>query len=95
MKQAVIELRRATGLSQQHFGSRMGLSTKSIQFYETGRIPGVKTLLWFAAAAEGLDRDDLYEVFMGDALMAQIDPPPGYQIEIHFRRSLPKGAKKQ
>ncbi len=85
LKDAILELRRASGKSQQVLATELGMATKTLQLYEQGRTPEPRKLLALAAYADRLDRDDLYEVFLGDALMEQLTPPPGYEIEINFR----------
>jgi hypothetical protein len=45
----------------------------------------------FAAFADEVDRDDLFAVFTG-ALLERLVPPPGWEVELNFRRSKP-GAK--
>jgi transcriptional regulator with XRE-family HTH domain len=88
LSQAIRELRRLSGKSQQVLATELGMTTRSLQLYELGRrIPEPKNLLALAARADALDNDELYEVFLGDALLAQLKPPAGYEIEVQFRRS--------
>jgi transcriptional regulator with XRE-family HTH domain len=86
LSEAIRELRRASGdKSQQVLATELGIATKTLQLYEKGRtLPEPKNLLALAAYADRLDRDDLYVVFLGDTLMDQLTPPPGYEVYLHF-----------
>ena len=95
---ATRELRRIAAKSQQVMATELGLATKSLQFYETGqRVPEPGKLLWLMAYADthAPDRADIYDAFT-TALMKQLLPPPGYEVELKFKPSPPakKGKKK-
>jgi transcriptional regulator with XRE-family HTH domain len=102
LPEAIQELRRVAGKTQQVLATELGIATKTLQLYESGRaLPEPKNMLALAAYADRLDNDNLYDIFTGDALMKQLVPPPGYQISIDFGRIPPpsparrrKGAKK-
>jgi transcriptional regulator with XRE-family HTH domain len=77
---AVRELREASGLSQQAFSQRVGLSLRSIANYEKDRAPTAKSLFQFAKLASQLKQTDLASVFsrayqteVGDAAIDTAD----------------------
>jgi transcriptional regulator with XRE-family HTH domain len=84
LAEAILALRRHTGQSQQIMSSRLGISLRAFQKYEHGQIPEPKQLLRLMAAAHALRRKDLYAVF-AEALHAELDPPPGFQILVNVR----------
>ena len=88
LSEAIRELRRLSGKSQQVLATELSMTTRSLQLYELGRrTPEPRGLLALAAYADALDSDELYGIFLGDALLEQLKPPPGYEIEVNFRRS--------
>ena len=88
LSQAIRELRRLSGKSQQVFATELHMTIRSLQLYELGRrTPEPKGLMALAAEADRLDNDDLYGIFLGDALLKQLTPPPGYEVEVNFRRT--------
>lgn len=70
--EAVKELRRHTGESQQIFATRLGLSVRAISNYETKRPPTGRALVALAHAAAEAGRHDLAYVFTR-ALMQELD----------------------
>ena len=92
---ATLELRRIAGKSQQVMATELGMATKSLQLYETGqRLPEPGKLLWLMWYADlhAPDRADIYDAFT-NALMKQLLPPPGYEVELKFRPAK-KGKKR-
>jgi len=61
---AVRELRKHLGESQQAFSNRLGLSIATVVKYEAGREPTGKSLLALAQTAREAGRHDLASVFM-------------------------------
>jgi transcriptional regulator with XRE-family HTH domain len=85
IKDAVRELRKISEESQQFFGTRLRISTRALQLYESGeRIPEPRQLVAFAAFAESVQRSDLTELFIRE-LERQLQPPPGYEFAVVFR----------
>lgn len=77
---AVRTLREASGLSQQAFADRVGLSIRAIANYEKDRPPSARSLLQFAKLASQLSLPDLSAVFskafqaeVGDAVIDVTD----------------------
>jgi transcriptional regulator with XRE-family HTH domain len=95
LQEAILELRRVSGKSQQVLATELGMATKTLQLYEQGRLPEPRKLLALAAYADRMDREDLYVIFLGDALMDQLIPPPGYEVEITFKPSPPSPRRKK
>ena len=88
LSEAIKELRRVANKTQQVLATELGIATKTLQLYEAGRAtPEPKNLLALAAYADGFANDELFDTFMGDALMNQLVPAPGWEIEIKYRRS--------
>jgi transcriptional regulator with XRE-family HTH domain len=63
VQEAVRELRRALGDTQQAFAQRLGLSIRAVANYEKDRQPDAKSLMLLARAARETDREDLVEQF--------------------------------
>src|SRR5262245_7789844 len=86
LQQAILELRRAAGKSQQVLATELSIEIRTLQLYERGRLPEPRNLLALAAYADQLDREDLFAIFLGDALTDQLMPPPGYEFDFKFSR---------
>lgn len=83
-------MRKRAGKTQQVLATALGITTKSLVLYEQGnRLPEPRTLLALAAVAEVMQLDEHYSVFIGDALIRQLQPPPGWELIIQFRRMQP------
>jgi len=74
MCRAVRQLRTVSGLSQQAFATRFGMSVRAIANYEKDRIPNKQALFKFAEYATALGRADLGEVFR-DSLNLELNYP--------------------
>lgn len=94
--EAVRELRRLSGKSQQFFATELNMSTRSLQQYEAGKTPEPKQLVAFAAYAHSLKRNDIQQI-MTRTLNEELQPPPGYYLMIQFGplESSPLRRKKQ
>jgi transcriptional regulator with XRE-family HTH domain len=100
LPEAIRELRRVANKSQQVVATELGIAVKTLSMYESGQAtPEPKNLMALAAYADRLDEDNLYRIFLGDALLQQLVPPPGYRVEIKFEPIPPprrrKGATKK
>jgi transcriptional regulator with XRE-family HTH domain len=72
VRRAVCDLRIATGLTQQAFANRLGMSIRAVANYEKDRKPNARALYQFSRLASEIDRSDLAEVFSA-ALAAEMD----------------------
>jgi transcriptional regulator with XRE-family HTH domain len=63
--QAVRQLRTVSGLSQQAFATRFGMSVRAIANYEKDRNPNKQALFKFAAYARELRSPELADIFNG------------------------------
>jgi transcriptional regulator with XRE-family HTH domain len=81
--EAVRELRRMSGQSQQHFGTQLNISIRALQQYEQGKVPEARQLLAFAAHAYTVGRKDLYQIFT-KSLNEELAPPPGFYLLVQF-----------
>jgi DNA-binding XRE family transcriptional regulator len=91
LQDAIVELRRIAEKSQQVMATELGVATKSLQLWESGRrLPEPGKLLWLMAYADqhAFEREDIYTAFTA-TLTAQLTPPPGYEVEISYKRSAP------
>ena len=79
--EAILELRRVSGLNQQYFATKLKMSTRALSTYEGGRIPKPKQLLAFWAESHELKRPDLAELFHL-MLVDELQPPPGCRISL-------------
>jgi hypothetical protein len=68
--EAIHELRRSAGESQQVFSTRLSLSISALQKHETRTKPDPKQLLIYQREAERVKRDDLADVFRSELIKA-------------------------
>ena len=76
--EAIHELRRSAGESQQVFSTRLSLSISALQKHETRTKPDPKQLLIYQREAERVKRDDLADVFRSELIKAL--PSPGSRV---------------
>jgi hypothetical protein len=65
LNQAVRDLRKSTGKSQQLFATELGICLRAFQRYEHTQLPEPKPLFALECAAVEAGRSDLAEVFHG------------------------------
>ena len=82
--EAVRELRRLSGLSQQFFATKLNMSTRALHQYEHGKTPEPKQLLAYAAYAITIRRPDIHHIF-ARALAEELQAPPGFDVAISIR----------
>ena len=88
LNDAVRELRRHTGDSQQAFATRLGLSISAIANYERNRAPTGRSLAQLQRLAKEVRREDLWNIFrnaLNDELGLSVDEGVSYPTQ--FRKS--------
>ena len=79
LKQAVIRLRAASGMTQQEFAVHFGFSVRLIAYYESGeRAPAGRSLAQFAKYAWELNETGVSAIFwaaLETELGLTVDPP--------------------
>lgn len=73
LNQAVRELRKTSGKSQQLFATELGMSLSALQKYEKAQSPDPRPLFALETAATAIGRFDLADMFHG-ALVAAMGP---------------------
>jgi transcriptional regulator with XRE-family HTH domain len=86
--EAVRELRKQVGESQQAFATRLGLSIRAIANYETKREPTARALAQLQVVAKEFKRKDLWDIFR-EALNRELQAD--YQTDDDFDFKLPSG----
>src|SRR5215831_6038074 len=89
--QAVRELRKTLGLSQQAFATELGLSIRAVVNYEKDRAPTARALAQLEKLARDSEHPELARIFR-DALGNELgfgmsDRPPLSGEELYFERA--------
>jgi DNA-binding XRE family transcriptional regulator len=85
VNQAVKMLRRRCGDTQQVFATDLGLSLRAYIMYEQDQMPEPRALVRLWALALDTRNSDLGEIF-AQAVLKQLDSPPGWSVEIGLRK---------
>jgi transcriptional regulator with XRE-family HTH domain len=83
LTEAIQELRRLSGKSQQFFATELNMSIRALQKYERGKTPEPLQLIAFIIEAQRVGRTDLEEV-LGSAFAEMVLYKPGYRAKLTF-----------